>query len=272
MIFDGVLLASDYDGTLVPSTKQVTDGVKRAIMFFIAKGGRFTVSTGRSYLGFHSYSEQYINAPVLLANGGMVYDYAARRIVAFDGIGEEGIAPMRRIARAFPHLAIELYPFERGYVIHPSPHAERHFTSQRIPFTPIDDPEGAPRPWAKAMLGGTREDIAGAQAFLAEHCPELSFLPTDGEYLEVLRRGVDKGSALRGLADSLGIDRAHVYAVGDGYNDVEMLRQAARAFVPANADPYALACADFVVRSNEEDAVAHVIEILTQMYGTREIG
>ena len=64
MLFDGVLLASDYDGTLVPSDKQVTKGVRDALGFFIANGGRFTVSTGRSYLGFHSYSPDIINAPV----------------------------------------------------------------------------------------------------------------------------------------------------------------------------------------------------------------
>ena len=49
-----------------------------------------------------------------------------------------------------------------------------------------------------------------------------------------------------------------------------MLRAAAKAFVPANGDPSAMACADYVVRSNEEDAVAHVIEILTDLYRGRE--
>ena len=50
---------------------------------------------------------------------------------------------------------------------------------------------------------------------------------------------------------------------------IEMLRAAAKAFVPANGDPYAMACADYVVRSNEDDAVAHVVELLTQIYRAR---
>lgn len=78
---------------------------------------------------------------------------------------------------------------------------------------------------------------------------------------------MDKGTALLQLADALGVKHEDAYAVGDGYNDVEMLRAAARAFVPANGDAFALACADEVVRSNEEDAVAHVVELLTQRYG-----
>ena len=106
------------------------------------------------------------------------------------------------------------------------------------------------------------------QAFLRDY-PEISFLPTTGGFLEVLRRGVDKGMALLQLADALGIRHEDTYAVGDGYNDVEMLQAAATGFVPANGDERAMAFADYVVRSNEEDAVAHVVEILTEMYRAR---
>lgn len=262
MLFDGVLIASDFDGTLSP----VTDEVKKALAFFIANGGKFTVSTGRSYLGFHAYSPEYVNAPVLLANGGMAYDYEAQKIAVFDGIGDEGIEPLRAVAREFPSVAIEMYPFESGYVINVTENAYRHFTGQSVPFKEVSDPADAPRPWAKVMIGGEKEEIARVQTFLAENYPEIAFLPTDGGYLEVLKVGVDKGTALLKLADYLGISHEHTYAVGDGYNDVEMLRAAHKAFVPANGDEFAMACADYVVRSNEEGAVANVVEILTELY------
>lgn len=267
-LFEGVLLASDYDGTLVPDSRPVTDGVKEALRFFRENGGLFTVCTGRCYLGFHAYSPELINAPVLLANGGMAYDYSAGRIVVDSGIGDEGIEPLRAVAAAFPDVSIEMYPFERAYAVHLTEKTQRHFTSQSIPFKAVDDPAEAPRPWAKVMIGGAPARIAQVQDFLRGY-PEVRFLPTDGGFLEVLARGVDKGTALIRLADALGVRHGDVYAVGDGYNDVEMLRAAAAAFVPANGDPYALACADEVVRSNEEDAVAHVVELLSARCGAR---
>lgn len=269
--FEGVLLASDYDGTLACSDGTIPESVRSALRFFMENGGRFTVSTGRVHRGFHAYSAEIINAPVLLGNGSMAYDYAAERIVFSNGIGDEGIAPMRAIARTFPQLCMELYPFERSYVIHLTDQSYRHFTAQGIPFEEIDDPADAPRPWIKAMLGGPREIVAQAQEYIRANCPEISFLPTCGSYLEVLKKGVDKGVGLLQLADALGIAHDDVYAVGDGYNDVEMLRAAAKAFVPANGDPLALDCADHVVRSNEEGAVAHVIEILTEIYKGRSV-
>lgn len=268
-IFSGVLLASDYDGTLVPETKQVTPGVKKALHFFIENGGRFTVCTGRCYLGFHSYSADIINAPVLLANGGMAYDYQANKIALCNGIGDEGIEPLRAVARDFPELTIEMYPFEQSYAVNLSPKSEHHFTSQSIPFTAVDDPAQAPRPWVKVMIGGASEDVGRVQDYLRENYPEVSFLPTTGGFLEVLAKGVNKGTALLQLADQLGVKHEDAYAVGDGYNDVEMLQAAAKAFVPANGDRFAMACADYVVRSNEEDAVAHVIEILTEIYSKK---
>ena len=75
MKFQNVLLASDFDGTLKNDNGEITDDVKSAIKYYMNNGGKFTVCTGRIYQGFHLYSPEYINAPVLLGNGAMAYDY-----------------------------------------------------------------------------------------------------------------------------------------------------------------------------------------------------
>ena len=69
--FSGILLASDYDGTLAAGDGTIPERVRQAIRAFIAEGGRFTVSTGRTLLGFHAYDPELINAPAILANGGI---------------------------------------------------------------------------------------------------------------------------------------------------------------------------------------------------------
>ncbi|HHX71664.1 MAG TPA: HAD family hydrolase [Clostridiales bacterium] len=265
--FTGTLIASDFDGTLVPSSKKLTNAVQEAVAYYMQNGGYFTVCTGRTHQGFPFSFPESVNAPVLLCNGGMAYDYHRNEVVFCDGIGDEGLAVMRDIRDFFPRVAIEMYPYGATYAIHLNEKSERHFTSQGIPFAIIDDPADAPRPWAKAMIGGEKEEIAGIQKFLAAYYHnKISFLPTTGGFLEVMRCGVDKGSALLKLARRLGVDKAHVYAVGDGYNDVEMLRAAALAFVPENGDAFSKAEADYIVRSNEEDAIVHVIEILDSIY------
>ena len=56
MLFDGVLIASDLDGTLTTPTGEILPQVRDAIRYLIDNGGLFTVCTGRVYLGFHRYS------------------------------------------------------------------------------------------------------------------------------------------------------------------------------------------------------------------------
>ena len=85
-IFSGCLLASDYDGTLANSKGQIDKEVQDAIKYFTAEGGYFTVCTGRTKQGFHAYSPELMNAPILLANGSMAYDYGTDKIVFLDGI------------------------------------------------------------------------------------------------------------------------------------------------------------------------------------------
>lgn len=87
-------------------------------------------------------------------------------------------------------------------------------------------------------------------------------MPTNGGYIEVMKKGSDKGTGLLFLADALGVPHDRTFAVGDGYNDIEMLVAAKAGFVPENGSPEALEHADYVVHSNNDGAVANVIEIL----------
>ena len=146
MKFKNVLLASDFDGTLADSSGKIPEKVIFAIKYFMSEGGRFTVCTGRIYQGFHLYSGEYINAPVILGNGAMAYDYKNKEIVFNDAIGDEGIAPVKNIISNFPSVAVETYNFDKVCSINAGEDSIHHFTSMGIDFTEIVSPEQAPRP------------------------------------------------------------------------------------------------------------------------------
>lgn len=264
--FENVLIASDFDGTLKDDEGNISKEVRDAIAYFIAEGGYFTVSTGRTYQGFHLYDPSYINAPVLLANGALAYDYEQKNVAFFDGISEEGFEAVRAVRDQFPLASIEMYAFDETFAIHLTDDTERHFTDQYIEFSVIDDPAQAKGPWQKIMIGSDKETSPKIQKMLKSLTQDPSFLPTTGSFIEVLKKGVDKGTGLHKLADYLHVPHDRCYAVGDGYNDVEMLLAAAGAFVPKNGGPEALAAATHIVRSNNDHALAHVIDILDKKY------
>ncbi len=264
MKFKNVLLASDFDGTLKNDDGTITDDVKKAIVFFMENGGKFTVCTGRIYQGFHLYNKEYINAPVLLGNGAMAYDYENHKVIFNDAIGNEGINCIKDVLSAFPDVSIEFYNINKVCAINLNSVSEQHFTSQGINFEIINTPEDAPLPWTKVMIAahGCSQEV---QKILDNH-PEVNYLKTTGNYVEILKKGVDKGTGLLKLAKAMGCSVEDTYSAGDGYNDVEMLVAAKAGFVPENGSPEALAVGKHITRSNNDGCIAHAIEILNEIY------
>jgi Cof subfamily protein (haloacid dehalogenase superfamily) len=84
--------------------------------------------------------------------------------------------------------------------------------------------------------------------------------------LDILPPGCSKGAALRRLAKTRGVAREEILAIGDNWNDEEMLEFAGHAVVMANGAP------DLVDRArergwtmaatNDNDGVAQVVETL----------
>ena len=264
MKFKKVLLASDFDGTLADSGGKIPESVISAIKYFMSEGGRFTVCTGRIFQGFHLYSEEYINAPVLLGNGAMAYDYKNKEIVFNDAICGEGLAAINDVISRFPCVAVETYNFDKVCSINAGESSIHHFTSMGIDFTEVEAPEQAQRPWTKVMVHAP-DCSAEVQRLLDEHM-EVNYLKTTGEYIEILKKGVDKGTGLLKLGEILGCKSCDIYAAGDGYNDVDMLKASAKGFVPENGSQEALAVADYITRTNDDGCIAHAIEILDELY------
>lgn len=264
MKFKNVLLASDFDGTLKNDSGVITPDVIEAIKYFIKEGGFFTVCTGRVFQGFHLYREEYINAPVLLGNGAMAYDYKENKAIFDDAIEEEGIKPLEEIHRLFPEAAFEMYSFKKVTALNPEETSVRHFTSQDISFETVKSFKEAVLPWTKVMI----HSLVNSKAIQKEleKYPEINFLRTDGDYIEVLKKGVDKGVGLLKLGKALGCKKADIYSAGDGYNDVEMLKAAHAGFVPENGSEEALLSATYITRSNNDGCIAHAIEILDGLY------
>ena len=267
MRFDGVLLASDYDGTLTGSDGTIPPRNVEKIREFIREGGLFTVCTGRTFQGCHFYDPSLINAPVLQTNGAAAYDYAARKYLFCDGLRSECFAAVEAIYRDFPTVGIELYPLaeHEAYTLRMTPDSARHFAAQDIVPLPVTRLSETAPPFQKVMIAAQGGFSAGVQALLDKH-PEVRYLPTSGDWVEILKKGVDKGAGLAKLARLLGCKPQNVYGIGDGYNDLDMKRGAAAFFVPSDGAPEALAAATEVVAPRDEGAVAAAIERLEERY------
>src|SRR5207302_1444823 len=94
----------------------------------------------------------------------------------------------------------------------------------------------------QAMFCGTIKRMTSAETRLNDgtFADQISLLKTQYDHrdlciLDVLKHGCSKGSALARWAAHLGIPRSEVMAIGDNYNDIEMLKFAGFPVVMANA-------------------------------------
>ena len=78
-------------------------------------------------------------------------------------------------------------------------------------------------------------------------------------YLELLKKNVDKGSAITHLAEKLGLTKDETMAIGDEENDRAMLEVVGNPVVMENGNPKLKKIAKYITKTNDESGVAHAI-------------
>ena len=204
--FDGVLLASDFDDTLYGLDRQVCPRNRKALDYFIAQGGRFTVATGRAHTTFAPYVHLApINAPVVLSNGSAIYDFQQERFLVQTLLNPRAPEDMAALTAAIPELGFEAYHGEDIYVYNFNAVTAGHMKKVGTTYTQCPIAQ-MPTPWGKVILQQEHDVLLRARAWLLEHCPErYEAVFSNRYYLELTDRGSTKGSMVARLADMLGI-------------------------------------------------------------------
>ena len=108
--FDGILIATDLDGTLLADDKSISTENKNAIEYFISEGGYFTITTGRSIQGVKSIVNQIMpNAPIVLFNGSAVYDVKTDKFIWEAFLDKKANNVIKLIEEKFPYSGIEVW-------------------------------------------------------------------------------------------------------------------------------------------------------------------
>ena len=134
----------------------------------------------------------------------------------------------------FPSLSLEAYHGEDIYVCNPNEITFAHLKKVGCGYTqcPVAD---MPTPWVKALFHQEREVLLPVQrALLEEHGDRYEAIFSNPRYLELTKKGSNKGGGVARVARLLGIAPDRIYCVGDNQNDIPMLELSAIPFAPAN--------------------------------------
>ena len=265
--FDGVLLVSDFDNTLVSVETGYPARNAAALDYFIREGGRFTLGTGRGHGPVSLLVPQYpINAPVIETNGTRIYDYQRGELLYAAALDPFILPLSQELLDRYPKLCVEVFNDEGIFAQRPNEGTRYHSEHIHLPI-PERDMAEVPFPWYKILLLADHDYLLPIQQeLLAAYGDRLEVLFSVPMLLEIFPKGCSKGAALLKLAELLGIDPADTYAVGDEENDIAMLRAAGDSFCCGDGGEAAKAAAGHVVCACRDGAIADVVAFLDRKY------
>lgn len=266
------LLALDIDGTLLSwvegggtTYEQVTPRLSAAIHRAHAAGAHVVLSSGRSPHGMTGIADLldlvgHDGEPlwVVASNGAVVFRYLPGG--AIDVVVEETFdagPAVRAILEARPTARVAVEERGLGYRV-TTPFPEGELTGEMV-VTGVDDL--VREPVSRVIIrdpDATADDFVTLAAGLGLHGTDYVVGWT--AWLDLTPVGVSKASGLQHVVDALDLTAADVLAIGDGRNDIEMLRWAGRGVAMGQAVEPVIEAADHVTETVYDDGAAVEIE------------
>ena len=257
-MFSDILLTVDFDRTLTGPNGEIPQANIRAIEYFIANGGSFTVNTGRGPATFWQYIDVFpANAPLLFYNGSAAWEKG--KLTHLCPIALDVWETMRQMREEFPELHLEIQGETTHYLIDATPDIISLYESQDWKYQCAQWGQDVGAFVKFAFFGKVRTpEVSDMYAYSQEELQYFDYAEQRirdlyGDKIAVFRaapriidvhaKGVSKLSAARNLQERLG--KNILICVGDGENDIPMLDGADYAFCPADgivANRYPTVC------------------------------
>lgn len=272
MRIEDMIIVSDLDGTLVPGNRVISQKNIDAIHRFRMLGGDFTVATGRSPRAAKSVLQTIgVDTPVITNNGAVIYDPKAEKPLWAKLLAPSFRDLIHETKAAFPEVGIEVITSTDDYFHVADNYRMRdNVTIMDIVDTsmlPIVREEQLPENSCKVLFTIEPANFEQFTSYIQEkRYNDFEFVRSAADCLEMMACGISKGYPFTELLGFYKKERIASIAVGDYYNDVELLEAAGIAVAPANALEEIKERANLVVSACEDDGIADLIEYLIAHY------
>lgn len=276
------LVALDLDGTILDSRGKIAAGVKESIGAARQQGVVVTIATGRRLLSTQPFAEDLgIYLPLVVHNGAVVLD-------PWDGALLEHL-PLKT---AQAELAVELGReyglsavvadnfLESEYFFYDDESKDTEmsaFASKAIGRVESLLPLKIREP-LKVMFVDSREKIRRMLEPLQKALAAETKIIVYGEEttprwgIEVFHQDSSKAHGVEIVARRYGFRQEEILAMGDDFNDLEMVEYAGIGVAMGNGVAAVRAAADFVSGTNDEGGVASAIEKYVLPPGNKKVG
>lgn len=264
------LLFLDLDGTLLDDEKKIPKENAQAIAQAIAAGHKVFVCTGRPLSSVVKLLPAFgLDQPGCYAityNGGLIYDVGKKEAVYERTIPIPWVKHLFEQAYAYEGIHIQTYTKEAFVCEYDTPESvyyqQKTQCDRKIVEHVLEELNGEEPCKVLAIAHGfDRERLEGFREFMVPWAEgKLDVYFSCREYLEFMPLGIDKGHAVRWMAEYFKVPLEDTVAVGDEENDLPMIRTAGIGAVMKNASDKMKKYGDYITeKDNNQGGVAEVI-------------
>lgn len=226
--FSNWLVVSDIDGTLNNKARKLPERNKTAIEKFVAQGGNFTLASGRNPKSMerHYKGLPISGTPAVVINGAGIYDFQKQEMIYFSPMNDEAMDIAVKAAKKFWTVDVVVVAKDIIYITGLGAFGKWFVVIDDLKHKHIYDIAKVPREnWGKVIFSGLPTDIKRVKKYFESlNSSELTLMSSSVASFEILAKDTNKGTAVLKLAEMLGIDKSNTAAIGDYFNDYDMLK------------------------------------------------
>ena len=261
------LIVSDFDGTLVRGDGTVSEENKRAIAQYQKDGGKFAISTGRLHYDILELARELgLKGLVSCCQGAIIMDIEKGKPVQDNMLSHETTLS---ICRKMEELNLHYHVYDsENYYCNKDDDALKWYekivgkTAVRIIEQPLSEfiKQNKMRSYKVLAMVRPEENASTMEALKKEAIDGCLITKSADVLVEVINAKYSKGTAVEFLANYYGVPLEKTIGVGDQWNDIPMIEKAGLGIAVQNADVKLKEKAVVCEYTNEENAIAKIIE------------
>ena len=268
MNYSDVILIMDMDGTLLASSGEkayLSEENKQYIETFIAKGGTFSVASGRNMQNvFQALNGLKVNFPYTLMNGALSCHHETKAVLFEQPVSRSFVKKAYRYYQQSGRVVMIVADELTMYGLR---NKDVKISSHGFKWTWIKDHQLQgikPLKLAFAVDPEMGKDVLDDLNGLNQDC-QVELLPSSPYFIEMVDRGVSKGQGILKMIERFGLQNKTLICVGDYLNDLSMLTLADKAYVIQNGHPLLKEQFSVLSSTHNECMMAEMLKIIDDL-------
>lgn len=265
------LIASDIDGTINNKGRKLVKRNYDAIHEYINQyGGNFTLASGRTPDSMRKHFKR-LDIPdgkAIVINGAGIYDFAQEKMIWKSPLNDKCIDMVRKTVKKYPTISFQVISEKAVYIFRPTVSSRLLAINARYPIKYFYSFQSIPKEnWYKVIFTGIPPALKAVNKYIVSmsDTTENLMFSSDWSY-EIVNEDTNKGKAVLKLAEMLGVKKENTAAIGDYFNDYEMLKEVAFPACCGQAPKEMKKISKLVTCHCNNGAVADLIEYMIKNF------